>query len=168
MLKNYRWLSLAVLIMIIDIISKAAALKYLQPYQAKSILPFFNFTLAFNYGAAFGFLNQGPGWQNMMFIGIALVVSMILFIWLYQLKPNEKLSAVAICSILGGAWGNLIDRLYYGCVIDFLDFHLGHYHWPIFNIADSAICVGAGLLLIDAFFEEKAKSVKDQKKEGTQ
>ncbi len=153
MLKNYKWLLIALLVMAIDITTKQLALNHLLPHQAMPVTDFFNLTLAFNKGAAFSFLNSASGWQHYFFISLALVITMVLMRWLYQLKRQEAFQGFAIALILGGAWGNVWDRVVYGYVIDFLDFHINHYHWPIFNIADSAICIGAGLMLLLTFKE---------------
>jgi len=122
-------------------------------YETVAVMPFFNLTMAHNTGAAFSFLAQAGGWQRWFFAVIAFVVSAVLFIWLKRLKSTAKLEAISISLILGGAVGNLIDRVLLGYVVDFLDFYnyFGSYHFPAFNIADSAICVGAALLIIDSF-----------------
>ena len=147
-LKNFYWLGLSVGVLLLDLWSKGLALAHLQPLTAVKLTGFFNLTLAFNYGAAFSFLHNAGGWQNAFFILIAVIISIYLLNLLYQLTPADKGQGVAIACILGGAWGNVIDRLRFGYVVDFLDFHLADHHWPIFNIADSAICVGAVLMLI--------------------
>jgi signal peptidase II len=120
-------------------------------YQTIEVMPHFNFTLAYNYGAAFSFLADAGGWQRWFFTGLAAVFSVVISVWIARLKPTAKLEAISLSLILGGAVGNLIDRLLFGYVIDFLDIYYGSYHWPAFNIADSAICVGAVLLILDSF-----------------
>ena len=127
----------------------------LAPYQPRAVTSFFNFTLAFNKGAAFSFLNAASGWQNVFFIGIGCVISAVLIVWLYRLSLAEKWQGLAISLILGGAWGNIYDRFQYGFVIDFLDVHIGQHHWPIFNLADSAICIGAVLMVFFSWQETK-------------
>ena len=112
------------------------------------LLPIFNLFLIYNTGAAFGFLQTASGWQNFLLGSIALIVSVIIFIWLARLPRQERIMNIALCFILGGALGNLWDRLLYGYVIDFFHFHLGDWNFAIFNTADSAICVGAGLLVL--------------------
>ena len=104
-----------------------------------------------NTGAAFSFLSDAGGWQRWLFAGLAVGMSVVISVWLTRLKENETLIAVALSLILGGAIGNLIDRLAYGYVIDFLDVYYETWHWPAFNIADSAITVGVVLMLIDSF-----------------
>ncbi|MFI3122876.1 MAG: signal peptidase II, partial [Methylococcales bacterium] len=125
--------------------------KSFQLYDSISVVPFFNLTYVHNTGAAFSFLSEAGGWQRWFFAALAIVMSTIMTIWLTKLKEHETLLAVALSLILGGAMGNLIDRLAYGYVIDFLDVYYGTYHWPAFNIADSAITIGVTLMLVDSF-----------------
>ncbi|HDY85675.1 hypothetical protein LCGC14_1495370 [marine sediment metagenome] len=146
---KYLWLTSFVIAS--DQISKWFMVSWLSLHETFAVVPFFNLTMAHNPGAAFSFLAHADGWQKWFFVGLASLVSIALLIWLKRLKPNAKLEAVSIAMILGGALGNLIDRLYYGYVIDFLDVYYGTYHWPAFNVADSAIVVGAVLLIIDSF-----------------
>ncbi len=144
-----RWLKLAVLIFIIDIISKHLVQQYLIPYQPVTVIPhFFNLTLAYNLGAAFSFLAQMGGWQQWLFCGLAVVVAIIIVAILARLSKQQNWLAAGLSLVLGGALGNLYDRAAYGRVIDFFDFYLGQYHWPAFNVADSAICVGAVLIIV--------------------
>ncbi len=154
--KNFLWLIISFFAFVLDYASKHFMLYHFEPYQPWIITSFFNFTLAFNKGAAFSFLNGASGWQNLFFIGIGGIVSIVLLVWLYRLTQSEKWQALAISLILGGAWGNIFDRLHYGYVIDFLDFHISQYHWPIFNIADSAICMGALLMVFSSWSSERA------------
>lgn len=146
---KYLWLTSFVIA--VDQASKWFMVSWLALHETFAVVPFFNLTMAHNPGAAFSFLAHADGWQRWFFVGLASLVSIALLIWLKRLKPNAKLEAVSIAMILGGALGNLIDRLYYGYVIDFLDVYYGTYHWPAFNVADSAIVVGAVLLIIDSF-----------------
>ncbi|HDZ16403.1 MAG TPA: lipoprotein signal peptidase [Methylophaga aminisulfidivorans] len=146
-----KWLPLSLLIIIIDQATKWWAISELALYESIPVFPSFNITLAYNHGAAFSFLAAEAGWQRWFFVGLALVVSVALLLWLSKLKSHAKLEAASLTLILGGAIGNVIDRFIHGYVIDFLDVYYGSYHWPIFNIADSAICVGAALLIIDSF-----------------
>jgi signal peptidase II len=127
---------------------------WLSLYETVAVMPYFNLTMAHNHGAAFSFLAQAGGWQRWFFIVLASVISIVLLVWLAKLKPHAKLEAIALSLILGGAIGNVIDRIHYGYVIDFLDVYIGTSHWPAFNVADSAICVGAVLLIIDSFKSE--------------
>jgi signal peptidase II len=104
-----------------------------------------------NTGAAFSFLSEAGGWQRWLFAGLAVAISTAIAVWLTRLKKHETLLAVALALILGGAVGNLIDRLVYGYVIDFLDVYYESWHWPAFNIADSAITLGVMLMLVESF-----------------
>lgn len=146
---RYAWIAAAVVIA--DQLTKLAAVEYLMRHAEVAIAPFLNFTLVYNRGAAFGFLSDAGGWQNRFFIGVALIACAVIAYLVRRLDPRERLAAVAFMLILGGAAGNLIDRLLYGYVIDFIDVYYGAWHWPAFNVADSAITVGAVLLVIDAF-----------------
>jgi signal peptidase II len=113
------------------------------------IIPFLNFTLAYNTGAAFSFLSWAGAWHRWFFAGFSLFVSIILIFWLYKYSAKARLQAVGISLILGGALGNLIDRGIQGYVIDFIDVYYKHYHFATFNVADSAICIGAALLVLE-------------------
>ena len=144
-----RYLWIAVMVIALDQASKVAALRFLTRHAEVELLPFLNLTLSFNTGAAFGFLNDASGWQNFFFVAVALIATAIIFFWLRRLQPTERLIAVALCLILGGAIGNLLDRLFYGYVVDFIDVVFGSWHFWTFNIADSAISIGAVLLVID-------------------
>lgn len=146
---KYLWLSLVIIIA--DQISKTVMVNWLDLYETMPVLPFFNLTLAHNSGAAFSFLAGAGGWQRWFFVVLAAVISVVLIIWMRRLAETAKLEAISLALIIGGAIGNVIDRLIYGYVIDFLDVYAGSYHWPAFNLADSAICVGAVLLIIDSF-----------------
>ncbi|MGR9100029.1 MAG: signal peptidase II, partial [Gammaproteobacteria bacterium] len=116
-----------------------------------AVLPYFNLTYVHNTGAAFSFLSDAGGWQRWFFAGLAVVISAVLGVWLDRLKKSEILLAVSLSLVLGGAIGNLIDRLVYGYVIDFLDFYYKSWHWPAFNVADSAISLGVALMLLESF-----------------
>lgn len=144
-----RYLWIAAVVIAFDQASKVAALRFLTRHAEVELLPFLNLTLSFNTGAAFGFLNDASGWQNFFFVAVALIATTIIFVWLRRLQPAERLIAVALCLILGGAIGNLLDRLFYGYVVDFIDVVFGSWHFWTFNIADSAISIGAVLLVID-------------------
>ncbi len=165
-----KWLWLTVLVIILDQVSKQAALHFLTPHSPNSFLPFFNFTLTFNKGAAFSFLSNAGGWQRWFFTALAVGVSIFIFLWLKKLSIKEKLLAVSLSLILGGAIGNVIDRSIYGHVIDFIDWfypategclpfffsiNQATCHWPTFNIADSAILLGATLMIIQAIFSKE-------------
>ncbi|MCC5792851.1 MAG: lipoprotein signal peptidase [Legionellaceae bacterium] len=149
------WFMLSLLVIAGDQLTKYLAVSALLPYQPVPVMPMLNWTLAYNTGAAFSFLNGAGGWQHWFFLGFSSVMSVILAVWLLRLPRQDKLMACSLSLILGGAVGNLIDRLHYGYVIDFIDMYYKHYHWPIFNIADSAICIGAVLLLIESLKKGK-------------
>ena len=154
-----RWLILSLIVLVLDLTSKLIANTYLSYATPVKVLPFFNLTLLYNYGAAFSFLsNQNTTWQLILFSAIAIVISIFIIIWLLrQSKTTPNTPAIALALILGGALGNVIDRIYHGFVVDFLDFHLKGYHWPSFNIADSAICIGAALFILSSFFSKTSK-----------
>ena len=146
-----KWLWLSLLAIILDQMSKLAITSSMQLYQSIQIMPYFNLTYVHNTGAAFSFLSEAGGWQRWFFAGLALVISGVIAVWLARLKQHETLLAVALSLVLGGAIGNLIDRLAYGYVIDFLDVYYQTWHWPAFNIADSAITLGVILMLVESF-----------------
>ena len=140
-------MAVAALVVLLDQASKWLAFTQLEPYEPLRLLPFLNLTLAFNPGAAFSLLADGGGWQRWLFIAIALAISGYLLQWLRSLPRSDRLQLAALGSILGGAIGNLIDRVHLGVVIDFIDAHYAGAHWPAFNVADAAITVGvAGIL----------------------
>ncbi len=146
---KYLWLS--ALVIGLDQLTKWLANTSLAPHEPVAVLPGFNLTLMFNTGAAFSLLGDAGGWQRWLFTGLAVVASVVLVLWLRRLQAGQALLAVALALILGGAVGNLIDRVVFGHVIDFLDVYWRHHHWPAFNVADSAITVGAVLFLLDSF-----------------
>ncbi len=146
-----KWLWLSLLALVLDQASKLFIDSSMQLYQSIPVIPFFNLTYVHNTGAAFSFLSEAGGWQRWFFAGLAFVISVVIAIWLSRLQKHETLLAVALSLILGGAVGNLIDRLAYGYVIDFLDVYYGAKHWPAFNIADSSITLGVALMLIESF-----------------
>lgn len=151
-----RWLLLSLLVLISDQLSKQLIQSSLEPYAPVALLPSLNFTLVYNTGAAFSFLADAGGWQRWFFILLSAVISVVLVIWLQRLRSEETLTAVALSLIIGGALGNGIDRIFYGHVIDFIDIYFRHWHWPAFNVADSAICVGAGLLMLTSLREGRS------------
>lgn len=147
-------LGLSVLVIILDQLTKQLVRSSLNLYQVKSFLPFWNWTLAFNEGAAFSFLANQSGWQKIFFALIAFIVSVGL-IYFILTKSYSLLAGIAFGFILGGALGNLIDRVVAGKVTDFIDWYIGSHHWPAFNVADSFITVGVTLLIIDSIFFSK-------------
>ena len=146
-----KWLWLSVLAIILDQASKQVVIVFMRLYESIGVLPFFNLTYVQNTGAAFSFLSDAGGWQRWFFSVLALVISIVLTVWLARLKDNETLLAISLALILGGAIGNLIDRVRYGYVIDFLDVYYQSWHWPAFNVADSAISLGVILMLLESF-----------------
>jgi signal peptidase II len=150
-LSRLKWLGLSLLALILDQVSKLVVANSMQLYQSIPITSFFKLTYVRNTGAAFSFLSDAGGWQRWFFAGLAILISMIIAVWLTRLKPHETLLAVALSLVLGGAIGNLIDRLAYGYVIDFLDIYYQTWHWPAFNVADSAITLGVILMLLESF-----------------
>lgn len=159
--KIFFWLSLAASVVAFDQGSKFAVLRTLQFGERIELTSFFNLILTYNPGAAFSFLADAGGWQKWFFVALALAVSAWIVVMLRQ-HAGEWLLALALSLILGGALGNVIDRFAYGAVVDFLDFHLGGWHWPAFNVADSAICVGAVLLVWEQFRNLGDKGPKDE------
>ena len=151
------WLWLTLLVLVIDQASKTYFDSSLQMYQRIVVIPdFFSWTLAYNSGAAFSFLADSSGWQRWLFALIAVVVSTVPLVWLKRLGRNDTWLAIALALILGGALGNLYDRIAYGHVIDFILVHWEHRLFPAFNVADSAICVGAVMLALDMFKSKKS------------
>lgn len=146
-----KWFWLSAVVLLLDQGSKLLADARLVFYEPVPLLPFFNLRLAYNTGAAFSFLGNAGGWQRWFFAGISVLVVGVLVVWMRRLKPEQWQLSLAFALIIGGALGNLIDRLVYGHVIDFIDVYYKTWHWPTFNIADSAITLGAGLLLLDAW-----------------
>ncbi len=126
----------------------------LDLHQPVPVIPFLNLTLTHNTGAAFSFLSDAGGWQRWFFAGLTIVVSIIIVVWLTRLKPGQRWLPVSLSLVLGGALGNLWDRLAIGAVVDFIDVYYGTWHWPAFNLADSAICVGAVMLVVSTFKED--------------
>jgi signal peptidase II len=147
----WRLLWIAAVVFVSDQLAKLAAADYLTRYGNVKLTSFLNFTLVYNSGAAFGFLSSASGWQNIFFIVVTLVAGVVI-LWMFRrLNPKDQLLASGLMLILGGALGNLADRLIHGYVVDFIDFYYDTWHWPAFNIADSSITVGAVLLIMDAF-----------------
>ena len=144
------WLSLVVVVL--DQLSKYWVVASFAEYEVLTVWPVFNLTLVYNTGAAFSFLSDAGGWQRWFFITIAVVVSAILVVWLTRLQAHERLTALGLAFVIGGAVGNLIDRIVLGKVVDFLQWHWQDWYWPSFNLADSAITLGVVLLLVDGVF----------------
>lgn len=149
-----KWLGLSAIIFVFDQLSKYAITANFADYESKTILPFFNLVLTYNKGAAFSFLHNAGGWQREFFIIITLVITAAL-LWMMKNNSHNRLLCTALALVIGGALGNLYDRVLHGQVTDFIQIHaMGFMNlppWPAFNIADSAICIGAGLLIWDSF-----------------
>lgn len=150
------WLALAAVVVVLDQITKQVILGRFQPGESLPVTSFFNLVLAFNTGAAFSFLANAGGWQRAFFIAIALVAVVVIG-WLLRRHHNERMFSLGLTLILGGAIGNVIDRIWLGKVIDFLLFYYREWAWPAFNVADSAIFVGAALLILDSFVSGKQR-----------
>lgn len=148
-----RWLWLAIVIFLADIGIKYVVMNNMGYGWANriEILPFFNLLYVHNYGAAFSFLSDQAGWQRWLFTGIAFVATGLLTYWMSKLPAKEKWNNIAYAMIIGGAVGNVFDRVIHGFVVDYLDFYWGNYHWPAFNLADMAICLGAAMIILDGF-----------------
>ncbi|MDS4040439.1 MAG: signal peptidase II [Candidatus Competibacter sp.] len=159
MLKQWWWLS--ALVVVLDQVTKYLAETLLVMHQPVSVLPSFNLMLTYNTGAAFSFLAGAGGWQRWFFLGLGSLVSIGLIVWLRRLKPGDKWLAAALALILGGAVGNLIDRAWLGQVIDFIQLYYDRWYWPAFNIADSAITVGAALLIVESLWSRDAGGMKN-------
>lgn len=145
------WLLLAIVVFIIDIASKFYILDRFELFETVNLLPFFSITYVRNIGAAFSIFEG----QRVMLAAIALVISAVIVYMLYRNNRSQKLENLSLSLILGGALGNLFDRLYHGFVVDFLDVNFGNWHYPTFNIADCAICVGIGLFIISSYKKPK-------------
>jgi signal peptidase II len=149
------WLWLSAVVIVLDQATKFLVTRFLALYERVEVLPVLDFTLLHNTGAAFSLLAGASGWQRWFFIGLACVVSAVLVVWIWRTPRGEKLLPLALSLILGGAIGNVIDRVVHGYVVDFIHAHWGGAYFPAFNIADSAITVGAALLILDAFREKR-------------
>jgi len=163
-----RWLWIVIIFFIIDQITKQMAVEYfVYPGSGRvEVMPFFNFTLAYNKGAAFSFLANQGGWQVAFFTIVSSVVSLGLLYWLYTLPAKNRWLSIALCFILSGALGNLYDRVTLGMVVDFIDWYYGDYHFPTFNVADSVILLGAAMMLYDSFMHPEDDKKIDSQKES--
>ncbi len=163
---RFGWLILAVVVVGLDQLTKAWVVAALPYRHAIELTPFFRLVHVHNTGAAFSFLADAGGWQRWFFVGLALGASALLLVWLWRLPRQKRLEATGVSLILGGALGNFIDRIRYGYVVDFLDFHLGGWHWPAFNLADTAITLGVGLLLWQSFFTSESTRASEERHGG--
>jgi len=151
---TWLWYGLSFALVVLDQWTKQLAVGYFMLGQHKPITPFFDLTLAYNRGAAFSFLSNAGGWQRWFFTAISAGVSVVLVVWLWRLGSRQRVLALGLALVLGGALGNLYDRVALGYVVDFISLHYRDYYWPAFNVADSAITCGAVLLFVDMFMEQ--------------
>lgn len=153
----FRWLVLSMIVIVLDQISKQMVMQNMTLFQSIELTPFFNLYYVHNYGAAFSFLSDQSGWQRWFFTVITSGVTLGILYWLSKLKTSQTLLIIALVLVVGGAVGNLIDRVLFGYVIDFIDWHYADYHWPAFNVADAAISLGAVLLIVDTIINPELK-----------
>ena len=153
---GWRWLPVSAGVIVLDQAAKAWMVHHFAPFERVHVLSILDIILTYNTGAAFSFLSEAAGWQRWLFVLLALAVSVVLVVWLRRLRARSQgLLASGLALIVGGALGNMIDRLTFGRVVDFIHVHAGNAYFPAFNVADSAITVGAGLLLLDAWLESR-------------
>lgn len=158
--KASHWYALAGLVIVLDQLSKYFVLAHIQFGETIYVAPFWNWVLAFNQGAAFSFLADQPGWQRWLFSALAIGVSVWIAFTLRQ-QPQQKLLSLALTLVMGGALGNVIDRVRFGAVVDFIQWHVAGFYWPAFNVADSAIVAGATLLLVEQLIVGNRKTGKN-------
>lgn len=158
------WLWLTIIFLVLDQVTKQWIVHVFEYRETYAVMPFFNLTYAQNPGAAFSFLADQPGWQRWFFTAISSIASIVFLVWMAKTPKSNKLLGIGFALLLSGAVGNLIDRVLFGYVIDFLDFYVGTSHWPAFNVADSVILIGASLMIIDSFVNGET----DNKQEKTQ
>jgi signal peptidase II len=156
---SWRWMLLSAVVILGDQLSKSYIVQHFGEFEFKSLLPVLDITLLHNVGAAFSFLASASGWQRWLFIALAIGVSGGIAFWLCRLpRATHRLMAAGLALVLGGALGNVIDRIRVGSVVDFIHFHWDRAYFPAFNVADSAITVGAACLLLDALLDTRRKS----------
>lgn len=160
-----KWIWLAVVVIIADQLTKYVASTSLIMHQPVAVIPMFNWTLMHNTGAAFSFLADAGGWQRWFFAVIAVVVSVVIVLWIKRLEQHEKWQAIALALILGGAIGNVIDRIWLGYVVDFIQVYYQQWYWPAFNIADSAISFGVVMIIIESIREYRDEKKSIEKKQ---
>ena len=151
------WLGLAAVVLLADQFTKILILGYYQLGDSTVVTGFFNVVRVHNTGAAFSFLSDASGWQRWLFVGIG-AMAMVLIVWMLRSNPTQRLFSAALALILGGAVGNVLDRLLYGYVVDFIDVHWAGWHFPAFNVADSAITLGAAALILDELLRVRRAS----------
>ncbi|GAB2945196.1 signal peptidase II [Hafnia psychrotolerans] len=157
-----RWLWLAALVIIMDLGSKFLIMGNFQLGESMPLIPYLNLFYAQNHGAAFSFLADKGGWQRWFFAVIALVIVIALIVLMYRSNAKQKINNIAYAMIIGGALGNLFDRMVHGYVIDFIDFYVNDWHYPTFNLADSFICIGAVLVVIEGFIAKPTSAAKSK------
>ena len=155
-----KWLLLSAIVVLVDQLTKAYISRHYGEFEFTTLLPVLDITRMHNVGAAFSFLAGASGWQRWLFIALAMGVSIAIVVWLFRMPRSKVLLAAGLSLVLGGAIGNVIDRIRLGYVVDFIHFHWDRAYFPAFNVADSAITVGAAFLLLDALFEPKGAKVK--------
>ncbi len=148
---GFKWLWITFVFLILDQLTKQLVVNAFDLYESMNVLPFFDLRYVQNPGAAFSFLADQDGWQRWFFTIIAAIASVVFLVWLAKTPKSNVLLSIALAFMLSGAMGNLIDRALFGYVIDFLDFYVAGKHWPAFNVADSAIFIGAALMILDSF-----------------
>ena len=158
---SFLWLSAVAFFL--DLLTKYIVVQKFDLYESVNVLPVFNLTYVRNYGAAFSFLADHDGWQKYFFILLAIGISLMLAYFMKKNRADQTLQNAAYALIIGGALANMVDRAYNGFVVAFFDFYWDIYHYPVFNVADIAICIGAGLLALDAFKGDKNKQKSGQK-----
>lgn len=163
---NWRWLVLSVVVLVADQYTKRLIIATFDLFDRVPVLPFFDLVRLHNTGAAFSFLANASGWQNWFFTGVALIVSAILLWWLFRQPAGRIAVPLALALVLGGAIGNLVDRLQHGYVVDFVLLYYDRWSFPAFNIADSAITVGVILMLLDGFFLESRRLRRESAEKG--
>jgi signal peptidase II len=165
---NFMWLGLSVFAILLDQWTKNLASTHLVYGEAKPVVPYLDWTLLHNHGAAFSFLSDAGGWQRYLFTGLAAVVSVIFIGWLLRLPKHSSILAAGIALVLGGAVGNLIDRVSLGYVVDFISVYYNNHYFPAFNIADSAITLGTIFLIIDMLFLDKIRQGKNNAQQDSE
>lgn len=158
-MRAWPWFAASLAVIAADQFTKWLIQASFAPGQRQAVMPFFDLVLAFNKGAAFSFLANAPGWQTPLFIAIAALAVAIVS-WMLVREPGKKLLCAGLALILGGAIGNVVDRVAYGHVVDFILLHAGGWHFPAFNVADSAITVGAGIVILDGFLHKDSPHEK--------
>ncbi len=154
---SWRWFAIAAVVVVADQATKALVLARFALGERLELTPFLNLVFVYNPGAAFSFLSEAGGWQRPLLVAFALGAAAIVSVLIVR-RPQERLLCTGLALILGGALGNVIDRLRFGQVVDFLDFHAAGWHWPAFNVADSAITVGAVLLILEGFVHREGRA----------